>query len=282
MAAVHGSDFGVRFWGVRGSIACAGPETARYGGNTASLEVRCGPRLLLFDAGTGIRYLGNALERAGAPLEAELFFTHTHFDHVCGLPFFKPLFEPRNRLRLWAGHLGARTTIRQVLCEFMMSPLFPVPPEVFRAEVEYRDFTAGETLELGSGITVRTAALHHPDGATGYRVEYGGRALCYVTDTEHVPGVLDRAVLGLIAGADLVIYDCTYTDEEYAEGRVVGWGHSTWQEAVRLCRAAGAKRLAVFHHDPERSDEALDAIAQQVADALPGSLVAREGLALAL
>ena len=273
-----GTDFSVRFWGVRGSIACSGPQTARYGGNTSSLEVRCGGRRLLFDAGSGIRYLGNHLV-AEAPLDADLFFTHTHFDHVCGLPFFKPLFQPQNRFRIWAGHLGGRMTLRNVLCEFMMSPLFPVPPEVFRAETAYNDFAAGDTLQAGPAV-LRTAALNHPDGATGYRIEYGRRAISYITDTEHVPGAPDRNVLGLIEGADLVIYDCTYTDEEYARGTFVGWGHSTWQEAVRLCRTAGAKRLAVFHHDPDRSDDALDAIGAEVAAAMPGAVVAREGMTL--
>ena len=268
--------FSVRFWGVRGSIACSGPGTVRYGGNTSSLEVRCGERLLLFDAGTGIRYLGKALE--GAALDTDLFFTHTHFDHVCGLPFFRPFFEPKNRFRLWAGHLGEGLTLRRVLSEFMMSPLFPVPPEVFRARIEYRDFAAGETLRPASGIEVKSAPLNHPDGATGYRIEYAGRSLCYLTDTEHVPGAPDRKVLALMAGADLVIYDCMYTDEEYP--RFAGWGHSTWQEAVRLCRAAGAKRLAVFHHDPDHDDDLLDAIGREVAAALPGSVVAREGLLL--
>jgi phosphoribosyl 1,2-cyclic phosphodiesterase len=105
--------FSVRFWGVRGSIACAGPRTARYGGNTSSLEVRCGERLLLFDAGTGIRYLGKTLE--GKKLDTDLFFTHTHFDHVCGLPFFRPFFEAENRFRLWAGHLGKGLTLKRVL-----------------------------------------------------------------------------------------------------------------------------------------------------------------------
>jgi phosphoribosyl 1,2-cyclic phosphodiesterase len=274
-------EFSVRFWGVRGSIACAGPETARYGGNTSSLEVRCGARLVLLDAGSGIRYLGNRLA-AAAPLEGDLLFTHTHFDHVCGLPFFKPFFQPQNRFRVWAGHLGGRMRIRQVLGEFMMSPLFPVPPEVFRADLDYRDFAAGETLELAGDVRVRTAALNHPDGATGYRVEHAGRSLCYVTDTEHVPGAPDRNVLGLIERADLVVYDCMYTDEEYAQGHIVGWGHSTWQEAVRLCRAAKVGRLVVFHHDPDRSDDALDRIAEEAARELPGTVVAREGMTIDL
>jgi len=268
--------FTVRFWGVRGSIACSGPRTARYGGNTSSLEVRCGDQLLLFDAGTGMRYLGKALEETR--LDADIYFTHTHFDHVCGLPFFRPLFQPQNHFRLWAGHLRGAMTLRRVLAEFKMSPLFPVPPEVFRSTLEYRDFTAGETLQPGNGISMRTAPLNHPDGATGYRVDYQGRSLCYVSDTEHVPGSLDRNVLGLIADADVVVYDCMYTDDEYR--RYVGWGHSTWQEGIRLCKEARAKRMVVFHHDPDHDAEQLDGIAREVERALPGSVVAHEGLVL--
>jgi phosphoribosyl 1,2-cyclic phosphodiesterase len=273
--------FSVRFWGVRGSIACSGPRTARYGGNTSSLEVRCDERMLLFDAGTGLRYCGIELMKNGpASLDADLFLTHTHFDHVVGLPFFKPFFKPQNRFRLWAGHLAEGMTLRRALGEFMMSPLFPVPPQVFRARMEYREFKAGDTLRPADGIAVRTAPLNHPDGATGYRIDYGGRSICYLTDTEHVPGALDRSILGLIAGADLVIYDSMYTDAEY--DTYVGWGHSTWQEGVRLCRAAGAKRLAVFHHDPEHDDEMLDGIAREVAQELPGSIVAKDGLLIQL
>jgi phosphoribosyl 1,2-cyclic phosphodiesterase len=271
--------FTVRFWGVRGSIACCGPRTALYGGNTSSLEVRCDSRLLMFDAGTGIRYLGRTLE-GGGPIDADLFFTHTHFDHVCGLPFFGPMFKAQNRFRLWAGHLGGDLTLRRVLSEFMIPPLFPVPPEVFRATMEYRDFAPGDALAAGPDVRLRTAALNHPDGAVGYRIEYGGKSLCYVTDTEHVPGSPDKNVLALIAGADLVIYDCMYTDQEYPA--YVGWGHSTWQEGVRLCRAAGAKRMAVFHHDPEHDDTQLEGIAREVEAALPGSVVAREGLVIEL
>src|SRR5688572_7883824 len=231
------SALSVRFWGVRGSIACSGPRTVRYGGNTSCIEVRCGTRLLIFDAGTGLRYLGATLMKEASALDADLFLTHTHFDHVAGLPFFKPFFDPKSRWRLWAGHLGEGMTLRRVLGEFMMSPLFPVPPQVFRAKMEYREFKAGETLRPGPEVAIRTAVLNHPDGATGYRVEYGGRSVCYLTDTEHVPGALDRNILELIAGADFVIYDSMYTDAEYET--YTGWGHSTWQEGVRLCKAAG-------------------------------------------
>ena len=276
----RGQDFRVRFWGVRGSIAAPGPATVRYGGNTSCIEVRCGDRLVVLDAGTGLRALGGRLA-AEAPLDADLFLTHTHFDHVCGLPFFKPFFQPQNRFRLWAGHLGGAYTLQQVMREFMMAPLFPVPPEIFKAAVEYRDFHAGETLAPAPGIAVRSAPLNHPNGATGYRIEFDGKSLCYITDTEHVPDAPDRNVRALIEGADAVIYDCMYTDDEYARS-YVGWGHSTWQEAVRLCKPAGVKKLVVFHHDPDHDDEKMDAIGREVAAALPGAIVAREGLELRL
>ena len=272
-------DCTIRFWGVRGSIACPGPGTVRYGGNTSSIEVRCGSRLLLFDAGTGIRDLGNLLV-AESPLDADLFLTHTHFDHVCGLPFFRPFFQPQNTFRLWAGHLEEGMTLQKVLVEFMMAPLFPVAPDVFRAGMRYQEFRAGETLSPAPGIVLRTTALNHPNGATGYRIEFGARSVCYLTDIEHVPGAPDPGIVSLIAAADLVIYDCMYTDAQYAEGHV-GWGHSTWQEGVRLCKAAGAKRLVVFHHNPDHDDDALDAIGREVEAAMPGSLLAREGMLLA-
>jgi phosphoribosyl 1,2-cyclic phosphodiesterase len=271
-------DFQVRFWGVRGSIAAPGPATARYGGNTSSLEVRCGERLLLLDAGTGMRELGIGLVKE-APVDADLYFTHTHFDHVCGLPFFKPFFQPQNRFRLWAGHLGGGTTLARVLREFMIAPLFPVPPEVFKATMEYRDFKPGETLPSAPGIAVKTRALNHPDGAVGYRIEYAGKAFAYITDTEHVPGTPDKNVLALMDNADIAVYDSMYTDEEYAQS-FVGWGHSTWQEGVRLARRAGVKKLVIFHHDPEHDDARLDAIAREAEAALPGTVLAREGLVL--
>jgi phosphoribosyl 1,2-cyclic phosphodiesterase len=274
--------FSVRFWGVRGSIACSGPRTARYGGNTSSLEVRCGGRTLLFDAGTGMRYLGNAMDSSGPieAIDADIFLTHTHYDHVCGIPFFRPFFRTSNRFRLWAGHLGSGMTLRRVMDEFMVAPLFPVPPQVFKATVDYKDFVCGKELAAGPDVRVKTIALNHPDGSTGYRVEFDGKVFCYLTDTEHVPGAIDRKLAKFMEGADAVVYDSMYTDDEYP--KYVGWGHSTWQEGVRLCKAAGVKKLIVFHHDPEHSDEQLDGISREVEKQLPGSVVAREGLVLEL
>jgi phosphoribosyl 1,2-cyclic phosphodiesterase len=270
-------DFFVRFWGVRGSVPCPGMETARYGGNTACLEVRCGTHLLIFDGGTGLRQLGRALAADG-PLDADIFFSHAHLDHICGWPFFTNLLRPESRFNVSAGHLLPAHTIERVLTGLLRDPFTPVQADRVRARIDFHDFRAGETLEPWPGVKLRTAPLNHPQGATGYRVEYRDRSICYVTDTEHIPGVPDRNVLDLIAGADMVIYDSTYTDEEFPAR--VNWGHSTWQEGVRLCGAADATCFVVFHHDPDHDDSFLDGIAADVERERPGSVVAREGMTL--
>jgi len=270
----------VRFWGVRGSIACPGPETARYGGNTSCVELRWGERMLIFDGGTGLRLLGDALLAKGKVVDADLFFSHTHLDHVVGLPFFGPAFLKQNRLRLWAGHLLPDYTLKEVLSEMMMPPLFPVPLGIFQARMDFIDFNCGETLNPVPGITLKTAPLNHPNNATGYRVECGGKVVAYLTDTEHKPGELDQNVLRLAADADLMIYDSTYTDEEYESHK--SWGHSTWQQAVRLAVAAKAKMLAIFHHDPAHDDAFMDRVAAEAAAVHAGAIVAREGMVLKL
>jgi phosphoribosyl 1,2-cyclic phosphodiesterase len=271
------NEFYVRFWGVRGSIAVGSPEVMRYGGNTSSLEIRCGSHLLLFDAGTGLRALGIALQKQGA-IDADLFLTHTHYDHVCGLPHFCAAFDPRNTFRIHAGHVTDSMGIKGVLKQMMCSPLFPVPLEIFQANLSFHDFRQGDVLHPHPGIAIRTGPLSHPDLATGYRVEYGGKSICYLTDTEHPAEGFDEKVLELIRGADIVIYDSMYTDEEYTCRK--GWGHSTWQAGARLCDEAGVKTFVVFHHDPEHDDVFMDKVAAEVAAQRPGSVVAREGMIL--
>ena len=271
-------DFFVRFWGVRGSIACSDSGTGRYGGNTSCLEIRCGGQLFIFDAGTGFRYLGNAILDE-APLDADLFLTHTHFDHVVGLPFFRPAFNPKNAFHIWAGHLLPDHTVQYVLRQMMIAPLFPVPVDIFMAKVSFHDFHAGETLEPRPGVRLRTAPLHHPNGATGYRIEYCGKSICYLTDTEHIIDEPDENILGLIAGADIVIYDSMFNEEEFAQRK--GWGHSTWQEGARLCDQAEAKQFVIFHHDPDHDDDMLDKVAKEAEALRPGTVVAREGMVLA-
>jgi phosphoribosyl 1,2-cyclic phosphodiesterase len=265
----------VRFWGVRGSIACPGPETIRYGGNTPCIEVRCAERVVIFDAGTGLRALGNALIKDRTVREYDIFLTHCHLDHVIGLPFFAPFFAEGYRIRIWAGNLLPADNIQQVMRRLMSSPLFPVEVEIFKSAIEFHDFSSGDVLRPFSDITLRTAPLDHPDGASGYRLEHGGRVFSIISDTEGYPGKRDKELLALARGADLIIYDSTFTEEEIATRH--GWGHSTWARGIRLAEEAGAKQLCLFHHDPSHDDNFMDMVAADANDARPGTITAREG-----
>lgn len=270
----------VRFWGVRGTLPTPGADTAHYGGNTSCVEVDLGGRYVIFDAGSGIRNLGDRLHSQGGILEADILFSHCHLDHVCGVPFFSPFYETQNRIRLWAGNLLPKYTLEATIRSIMSAPLFPIEIDAFKADIQFRDFRAGDTLDLGGGITARTGMLNHPGGAVGYHLACGDKSIAYITDTEHRPKELDHTVLGLVQDADLMIYDCTYTDEEFPDH--AGWGHSTWQQAVRLAKAAGVKRLAVFHHDPDHDDAFMRNVEGAAAQKHPGAFVAREGLVLTL
>ena len=178
-----GDDFWVRFWGVRGTVPCPGPRTLRYGGNTSCIEVRCGDHRLIFDAGTGLRELGIYLAKQGAQ-SGHIFLTHTHIDHINGFPFFRPAYDPGNRFELWAGHLGgAPGSLQSVLGDLMRAPIFPVPLDIMHACIAFHDFAAGTLLEPVPGVVLRTIHLNHPNNATGYRIDFGGRSICYVTDT---------------------------------------------------------------------------------------------------
>ncbi len=265
--------FKVKFWGVRGSIACPSAKYVTYGGNTSCIEVALGGRRIIFDAGTGIRNLGHWMLKKNI-YHARLLMSHTHWDHINGFPFFAPAFRKDTHFTIMAGHLIDTVGIRQVLADQMSQPTFPVPMEMMGAKLEYEDFRAGDNFTLGNGIKVKTALLNHPNGATAYRIEFKGKAMVYVTDTEHIIGRPDQRVLGLIEGADLVIYDSTYTDKEFPAK--IGWGHSTWQEAVRLSKAANVKTLAIFHHDPDHEDLFMERLETEARATWNGCFVARE------
>ncbi|MDW3205795.1 MAG: MBL fold metallo-hydrolase [Alphaproteobacteria bacterium] len=272
--------FKVKFWGVRGSIACPSPRHIGFGGNTSCIEVAAGGERIIFDAGTGIRSLGQWMLKKDVK-HAHLMLSHTHWDHINGFPFFTPAFLPDRSFEIMAGHVEAdQGGIRKVLSGQMAQPFFPVPLEAMRGSLTFSDFSAGDTFNLSENVRVRTAPLNHPNGATGYRIEHRGKSVCYVTDTEHVPGEPDQNILGLIEGADLVIYDSTYTEEEFPEK--VGWGHSTWEEGIRLCRAANVRMLAIFHHDPTHDDAFMEALELQAREVWSGAIVARENMRINL
>lgn len=267
--------FTIKFWGVRGSIACPSPNHVIYGGNTSCVEAIAGDRHIILDAGTGIRNLGQRVIQEGIQ-SSVLLLTHTHWDHINGFPFFAPLFQKNRTFDIYAGHLSDTGGVQSVLASSMSNPMFPVPLEALKATLSFHDFRGGETIELDPAVRIRTAPLNHPNGATGYRIEYDGHAVCYVTDTEHVPEQPDEKVLALIDGADLVIYDCTYTDAEFPAH--IGWGHSTWQEGVRLCKQANVKRLAIFHHDPDHDDAFMAELEDEARRMWEHTFVAREGM----
>ncbi|MGB5975364.1 MAG: MBL fold metallo-hydrolase [Nodosilinea sp.] len=274
--------FSIRFWGVRGSIACPGAPTVRYGGNTSCVEMLVGGHRLIFDGGTGLRELGLTL-LSEMPVEANLFFTHSHWDHIQGFPFFVPAFVQGNRFNIYGAVAPNGSTIEQRLNDQMLHPNFPVPLQIMGADLKFCDIEVGETLHIGD-ITVENALLNHPGEAVGYRVTWQGQVAAYVSDTEHYPGRLDDNVLWLARDADVMIYDATYTDDEYHDPKFskAGWGHSTWQEAVKAAKAAGVKTLVIFHHDPAHDDEFMDQVAVQTRAAFPGAIVAREGMVLNL
>lgn len=267
----------VKFWGVRGSIACPSANHIKYGGNTSCIEINAGGHRLVLDAGTGIRGLGKTYLNDDVS-HIHILLTHTHWDHINGFPFFVPAYDPRRSVHIMAGHLRGSEGIQNVLAAQMDNPMFPVPLSAMQAEMRFEDFEAGNSFNIFDDVLVRTAPLNHPNGATGYRIEHNGSSVCYVSDTEHVPGKLDQNILGLIEGADLVIYDSTYTEEEFPSK--VGWGHSTWNEGVKLCREAGAKSLAIFHHDPEHEDDFMDKLGAEAKAEWDRTFVAREGMVL--
>jgi phosphoribosyl 1,2-cyclic phosphodiesterase len=275
------NQFVINFWGVRGSIACPGPETVRYGGNTPCVEMQVGGERLIFDGGTGIRVLGQSLlNQPQEPLRGHIFFTHSHWDHIQGFPFFTPAFIPGNRFHIYGAIAPNLTTVEQRLQAQMLHPNFPVPLQVMAADLQFHDINIGQPIQISPDVWVENALLNHPGQAIGYRVTWKGHSVAYVTDTEHFPNRLDENVLYLARNADMLIYDATYTDEEYYSERSskIGWGHSTWQEAVKVAKAANVRQLVLFHHDPLHTDNFLDQVGDQLRRVLPNGIVAQEGM----
>jgi phosphoribosyl 1,2-cyclic phosphodiesterase len=264
-------DLSIHFHGVRGSIAAPGVATARVGGNTSCVEVQAGDNRIVFDAGTGLRNLGDRLV-AGGPSATTILLSHLHWDHIQGLPFFTPIYVPGNWIEVVSGPNGTMP-LEAALRRQMAAPFFPVDFEDVSRQVRVREPRAGEAFSIGD-VRVTMARLNHPDPVYGYRLETRGTSIVYATDTEHFACV-DPALVRLAADADVLIYDAQYTPEEYP-GKV-GWGHSTWEAAVALARAANVRQLVLYHHDPRRTDDAVAAIEARAQAVFPGALAAREG-----
>jgi len=295
----------LRFWGVRGSVPVPGPETVRYGGNTACVEVRAGGQILILDAGTGLRALGEALsaEFDARAIRASLLITHPHWDHVQGFPFFKPIYDATTQLRVLGFPVGGEG-LATIFSRQMAPPYFPLSLSQLPAQVQFDELTAME-LPLGP-IQLRAAFVNHPGVCAGYRLEGTGLSVAYLPDYEpfHRTAELrrpdytpspdataseqteDQRLLAFLGGVGVLILDAQFDAEEYPAR--VGWGHSSVEDAVSLAARAGAGRLFLFHHDPSHSDAHLDRMvdyAQKLARKLNPYLAvdaAREGLCVEL
>jgi phosphoribosyl 1,2-cyclic phosphodiesterase len=271
----------VRLWGVRGSLASAGPETVRYGGNTSSVEIRpADEHLIVLDAGSGIRRLGATV--TSDVQRVDVLLSHLHMDHIQGLGFFGPLFQRRAEIHIW-GPPSLNASLRERLTRYLSPPLFPVPLRDLASQPHFHDAPA-EPVQLGT-VTMTAALIIHPGPTVGYRLTAAGRTVAYLAD--HEPALGSRAFpeprrwlsgASLADGADLLIHDAQYTAEEY--GQRVGWGHSTPEQAIAFAVATGARQLVTFHHDPSHDDAMLDRmLASAVTPRELTVIGGREGLA---
>jgi phosphoribosyl 1,2-cyclic phosphodiesterase len=276
----------VTLWGTRGSLASGGPETVEYGGDTAAVELH-GPEgeVVILDAGSGIRRIGTKL--ISHPSRIDILLTHLHMDHIQGLGFFAPLFDSRFQIHIW-GPGSTTLSLRERLTRYLSPPLFPVMLRDL-PDVTLHEIHPPASIELGS-LAVRAELVTHPGPTMGYRIQSADSVLAYIPDHEPALGVPDfpddpewTSGYDLAAGADVLIHDTQYTNEEYAVR--TGWGHSTFDHCLAFGRLAGVKQLVTFHHDPGHSDEMLDKVMEQIRRTaeLPFELVAgRAGVTLRL
>lgn len=275
----------IRFWGVRGSIPSPGPNTDKYGGNTSCIEVRVGEeeRIIIIDVGSGIRTLGDYLienDLPKGPIEAEIFLSHTHWDHIMGFPFFMPIYNSGTKLRVHGPVSFEEDPLEEVVGGQMKYRYFPINLGELASTIEYVRLKEDPDIDLGRGLHLSTKILNHPITSLGYRFEYKGKIVCTCYDTEPFRNLFitdpddptydeaiaqegeevaieqNLAVEQFFAGADLLIHDSQYMDKEYPSR--IDWGHTTMEYAIAAANRAGVKKLAMFHHDPDRTDDELD------------------------
>ena len=267
----------IKFWGTRGSIPVAEPEMMKYGGNTSCVEVRThSGELLIFDAGTGIRRLGlSLLQDKTFTRQGHLLISHCHWDHIQGFPFFTPGFIQDYQWSIY-GQFKLDGRLEDLLRWQMEHLYFPVKLEQMGASMQFVEILE-QSFYIGEA-KITSRHLHHPQGSMGFRVEDPSGIFVYSTDTEHDEKNLDEKVLELAANADVFVYDSQYTEEEYISHK--GWGHSTWQAGVRLAKAAGVKKLVLFHHDPNHNDRMIDRLVEKAREQFPNTIAAQRDMRL--
>lgn len=270
----------ITFWGVRGSIPCCSAEHTVYGGNTSCVEVDLDGETVVIDAGSGIRALGISLAKRLIN-RVTMLVSHTHWDHICGFPFFYPAFQETASLNIHAARLPNGQTAEEVFGVLMSEPFFPLPMHMIPSVLHFHDFKPSESFSLFDGrAALRTRPLTHPNGATGYRLDYQGKSVSYISDYEHSSPAGVAELADFVADSDLMIFDAMYTPLEYESFK--GWGHSTWREAARLTQMANVKKTALFHHAPLHTDDIMRQIEQDAKNADPRLFAAREGQSLIL
>ncbi|MEY3136806.1 MAG: hypothetical protein RL580_538 [Pseudomonadota bacterium] len=267
----------VGFWGVRGSVPCPGSDYVEFGGNTSCVSVECGDALLIFDAGSGIRPLGNSAAFA-TRRSASLFFSHFHHDHIVGFAFFAPIFVPGFQLNIHAARRPGTRSVHAVLNAALSSPYLPDLMPVVSPQCAFNDFVVGDDVQVNSEVRVKTHDLCHPGGATAYRVESGARSVAYITDHETALAA-DDALRGFVQGCDVLIFDSMF--DERIDADKPRWGHSTVQEGLTLAREAGCAQFVAFHHNPNYPDSVMRGLDAWLAEQRGvKAFAAREGLSL--
>lgn len=270
----------VKFWGVRGSIPSPGAGTIEFGGNTACVELLVKDQRLIFDGGSGIRMLGLSLLQQ-IPVQGQVFFSHYHWDHIQGFPFFTPGYVPGNHFRVY-GPIAHDGSDIETMCRLhMRKPNFPVPLSLMGSLREFINIKPGMVMEE-NGIKVSIQKLYHSPESVGYRVECEGKVFAYLSDYEHSEDKEDLDIIALAQNADIAIYDAMYTEEEYnnPDNPKRGWGHSTWEKAVQLAKRCNIKKIVIFHHDPLHDDTFLSGLEKKIIAAHPSAIVAKEGMTI--
>ena len=264
----------IKFWGVRGSIPTPGKNFTKFGGNTSCVELHVNNKLIIFDMGSGLVNLGNYLLKKNIK-KFDILLSHFHYDHTCGLPFFQPAYSKEFEFTIRSGIEKTRSKTFEVLNKQISSPSFPITVNAFNAKIKFCDFKIGTDFYIDK-VRVKTISLNHPDGAVGYRVEYKGKSICYITDHEHDLQKKNKSLFDFLKNAEVLIYDSTYDDKNF--NNYIGWGHSTWQEATRLAKECNIKKLFVFHHNPESDDKKMGHIEAACKKLDSNFIVAKEGM----